>query len=85
MRSVVGIGLFAVGCLAGLAMIIAEFSWFYAWWGLIGLAAAVFLFPAIFVFPFVFWIKCGISPVLYVILWAISIVGVAAGAALKGE
>ena len=48
----------------------------FHWLGGLGAFLAVVLFPGAYVFPFIYWLVEGGFPVLYVVFWAASIVGV---------
>lgn len=63
----------------GLVMFFFELIWFMEWWGMAGLAVAIFLAPIAALFPFIFLVKEGFS-LLYFGLWGASL----AGAAIAG-
>jgi hypothetical protein len=53
---------------SGILMFIFEMVWFFRWWDVGGLMAAVFIPPLAIAFPFVFLVKEGFS-LLYFGLW----------------
>ena len=69
----VGYGIFL---LAGLWMWIAEIIAFTRWWDLAGTLIAIFVPPVAVALPFVYWVKEGIFPLMYFIVWGLGIGGV---------
>jgi hypothetical protein len=72
----------AIAIVCGLIMVGLEIYWFFAWWGLIGAAIAVFIFPLAVAFPFIYWYLEGF-PILYFLLWGLALF--AGYMAQKGE
>lgn len=68
----IGYGIFAI---AGIWMWIAEIIAFARWWDLVGILVAVFIPPIAALFPLIFWIKEGVFPILYFVVWGAGILG----------
>lgn len=66
---------YTIFALAGIVMFGLEIYWFLIWWDLIGVVVAVFVPPLAALFPFIYWIKVGVFPLFYFIIWAIGILG----------
>lgn len=77
-----GIGLFF---LAGIIMYIIEIVNFNSWWGLDGIVIGVIVAPLAVLFPFIYWIKVGIFPFFYFIIWAAGLLGLFIPALLDNE
>lgn len=69
---ILGYGLFIV---AGLWMWIAEVIAFTRWWDLTGILISVFIPPIAVVFPIIYWVKEGVFPVMYFIVWGVGLLG----------
>ena len=71
------------------AGILTFIFWFVAmtkWLGFLGSVLAIILSPGLVIFPVVFWIKEGVFPVFYFMVWGVGVVGlIIAGLARKAE
>lgn len=62
--------------LAGLWMWIAETIAFAKWWDLTGILISVFIPPVAIAFPIIYWVKEGIFPLFYFIIWGVGLLGI---------
>ena len=60
---------------AGIFMLIFWFSAMVKWLGFLGAVLAFILIPGEVIFPIIFWIKEGVFPTFYFIVWGIGLVG----------
>lgn len=77
MIKIVGYGIFL---LAGLWMWVVEILAFAKWWDLTGILISVFAPPIALAFPFVYWVKEGVFPLMYFVVWGIGLLGMFMGA-----
>ncbi len=69
---------------AGILMFIFWFSALRMWLGFLGGILAFVLSPGLVIFPIIFWIKEGVFPAFYFMVWGIGIIGLfIAGLAMK--
>jgi hypothetical protein len=65
-------------------MFIFWFSAMKMWLGFLGVILAFVLSPGLVIFPIIFWIKEGVFPAFYFIVWGIGLVGLfIAGISMK--
>lgn len=60
---------------AGIVLWFFMTSSFYHWWDVGGVIAGFVLAPGVVLFPLIYWIKEGIFPTMYFIIWGIGIMG----------
>jgi hypothetical protein len=70
---------------AGILMFIFWFMAMSKWLGFLGSVLAIILSPGIVIFPIVFWIKEGVFPAFYFIVWGVGIVGLIIGSIFGGD
>jgi hypothetical protein len=51
-------------------------SSFYGWWDIWGVIAAFLLAPGVILFPIIYWVKEGVFPVMYFVIWFIGVLGI---------
>jgi len=69
---------------SGILMFIFWFSAMKMWLGFLGVILAFVLSPGLVIFPIIFWIKEGVFPAFYFIVWGIGLVGLfIAGISMK--
>lgn len=69
---------------SGILMFIFWFSAMKMWLGFLGIILAFVLCPGLVIFPIIFWIKEGVFPMFYFIVWGIGLVGLfIAGISMK--
>jgi len=59
----------------GLVLYILSLIFYYVLWDIVGLIAAIILFPLVEIYPIVVWVITGYFPGLLFALWGVGIVG----------
>lgn len=75
MRTLLKITGYIIFIASGLFMWWAYMLFWENWLGIFGILIAIFSAPGVILFPAIVWIKTGVFPLGYIILWAIGIFG----------